>query len=157
LAAVLGRNPSISPSITTGFLPVCAVPKQAGFFMSIDLELSKMMEEELEKAYPNSDSEPDHEISEREQDLLDQFATEFDDELQGPDAKKMMFSMDVAIHVGETPDQLRQIIDEKGVEAIYQARMAIHLASKDLGVTYLETGKIVGDLIYGTEKGTRLH
>jgi hypothetical protein len=126
--------------------------------MSIELELSKMMEEELEKAYPTySDSEPDDEISEREQDLLDQFATEFDDELQGPDAKKMMFIMDVAIHVGETPDQLRQIIDEKGVEAIYQARMAIRLVSKDLGVTYLEAGKIVGDLIYGTEKGTRLH
>ena len=127
--------------------------------MSIDLEFSKMMEEELEKAHPAYSEGPTNElepISEREQDLLDQFATEFDDELQGPDAKKMMFIMDVAIHVGETPSQLRQIIDEKGVEAIYQARMAIHLASKDLGVTYLEAGKVVGDLIYGTEKGTRL-
>lgn len=141
--------------------------------MSIDLEFSKMMEEELEKAYPSYSEGPTNElepISEREQELLNryaekykedfqvlgQFSEEFEEELSGKDSRKMMFIMDVAIHVGETPDQLRQIIDEKGVEAIYKARMSIHLASKDFGVTYLEAGKIVGDLIYGTEKGTRL-
>jgi hypothetical protein len=102
--------------------------------MSIDTEFRQMMEEELEKAYPsNIDDDEIEPTSEREQELinryaeefkedlqvLDQFSEEFEEELQGKYSRKMMFVMDVAIHMGETPSQLRQIIDEKGVAAIY--------------------------------------
>ncbi len=87
-----------------------------------------MMEEELEKAHPSYSEGPTNEvdpISERDQELLNQFAEELEEELQGKDSRKMMFILDVAVHVGESPSQLRQIVDEKEVEAIYQARMAI--------------------------------
>jgi hypothetical protein len=116
------------------------------------IEFSKMMEEELEKAHPSYSDGPTNEVeplSERDQERLNQFATEFDEELQGKDNRKMMFVMDIAIHTGETPKQLRQLIDEKGIEAAYQVRMSIHLAAKDLGVTYREAGKIVSANIWG--------
>jgi hypothetical protein len=120
-------------------------------------EFQERVEEELEKAHPSySDSDPDGEVSERDEELMEQFAEEFNDELQGDDSRKMMFIMDVAIHTGETPDQLRELINEMGIEPLYQARMGIHLTSKDLVVSYAEAAQIATDFIYGTEKGTRL-
>jgi hypothetical protein len=131
-------------------------------------EFRQMMEEELERVHPTySDYEPPEgtattrdgsivPITDRDQEMLDRFAEEFDEELQGKDSRKMMFVLDVAILLGETPDQLRELIDEEGFEAAYQVRMAIHLASKELGVTYQEAGEIVSATIWGTEKGTRL-
>jgi hypothetical protein len=131
-------------------------------------ELQQMMEEELERVHPTY---PDFDlpasaattsdgrvvpVTDRDLERVQAFSEEFEDELQGKDTKKMMFIMDISVHVGETPDQLRQLIDEKGIEASYQVRMAIHLAAKDLGVSYREAGKIVSDLMFGTEKGTRL-
>ena len=131
-------------------------------------ELQQMMEEELERVHPTY---PDFDlpasaattsdgrvvpVTDRDLERVQAFSEEFEDELQGKDTKKMMFIMDISVHVGETPDQLRQLIDEKGIEASYQVRMAIHLAAKDLGVTYQEAGKIVSDHVWGTERGTRL-
>jgi hypothetical protein len=132
-------------------------------------ELNEMMDEELEKAYPSySDYEPPAgtatnsrdgsvvPITDRDQERIDRYAEEFMDELSGKDGRKMMFVLDIAIHCGETKEQLRFLIDEAGIEPVYTARMAIHLAAKEMGVTYHEVGKIIGDQIYGTEKGTLL-
>jgi len=128
---------------------------------TVDLnEFHQMMEEELETIYPSHSDEPDGEpLSEHDQGKVKQFAEEFETELESADKRKMMFIMDIAIHVGETPEQLRRTIEneENGIEVAYQIRMAIHLAAKDLGVSYQEAAKIVGDMVFGTKKGTRLH
>jgi hypothetical protein len=131
-------------------------------------ELQQMMEAELERAYPtfpdvnlqaNEATTSDGRavpMTDHDLELVQAFAEEFGDELQGEDRKKMMFVLDISIYNGETPEQLRKVIDEKGIEASYQVRMAIHLAAKDLGISYREAGKIVRDQLFGTEKGTRL-
>ena len=131
-------------------------------------EFEQLMEEELERVHPTYiDFDPPASaaatsdgrvvpVTDRDLERVQAFSEEFEDELQGKDSKKMMFILDIAIHTGETPDQLRQLIDEKGIEPLYQTRMSVHLAAKDLNVTYQEAGKIVSDLVYGTEKGTRL-
>jgi hypothetical protein len=118
----------------------------------------EMMEEELERIHPTCPDfdHPDSTATATGRDLerLDQFAREFDDELQGKDSKKIMFIMDIAIHVGETPSQLRRLIDDKGIEPVYKMRMSIHLAAKDMGVSYREAGDIFSDLMFD-EKGAR--
>jgi hypothetical protein len=131
-------------------------------------EIENLMEEELERVhptYPNFDFPASAAttsdgrvvpVSDRDLERVEAFSEEFDEELQGEDNRKMMFILDISVHVGETPDQLRTLIDEAGIEPVYTARMAIHLAAKEMGVTYQEAGKIIGDQIYGTEKGTRL-
>jgi hypothetical protein len=122
----------------------------------MSIEFSQMMEEELERVHPSySDEFPASAartsdgkvvpVSDRDLKKVRRFATEFEEELQGDDSRKMMFVLDYAIHLGETPNQLRRLVDEKGIEAIYQVRMAIHLAARDMGVTYQEAGKIVSD------------
>jgi hypothetical protein len=131
-------------------------------------ELQQMMEEELERVHPTY---PDFDlpasaattsdgrvvpVTDQDLELVQAFAEEFEDELQGQDNRKMMFVLDISIYNGETPEQLRKVIDEKGIEASYQVRMAIHLAAKDLDISYREAGKIVRDQLFGTEKGTRL-
>jgi hypothetical protein len=132
---------------------------QIGLDPDLLSEYTQMMEEELEKAYPSySDELPASAattsdgkvvpVSDRDLEKVEKFAKEFDEELQGDDNRKIMFIMDIAIHVGETPDQLRELIDEKGIEPLYQMRMAIHLASKEYGVSYQEAGQIVADLIW---------
>ena len=131
-------------------------------------ELQQMMEEELERVHPTY---PDFDlpasaattsdgrvvpVTDRDLERVQAFSEEFEDELQGKDTKKMMFIMDISVHVGETPDQLRQLIDEKGIEASYQVRMAIHLAAKEMGVSYREAAKNVSDHTCGAKNGTRL-
>jgi hypothetical protein len=123
------------------------------------LDAEQRMEEELEKIYPShggSDREepndPDQKyIQKYSQKLVRQFESKFQDELKGEDARQMMFVMDVAIHTGETPRQLRKLVDQEGIEPLFQTRMSIHLVSKELGVSYWEAGKIVSDTVFGTE------
>jgi hypothetical protein len=110
------------------------------------LDAEQRIEEELETLYRSG--EP---VNELDQKKVDQFARKFHNELQGEDAKKMMFVMDVAIHTGETPRQLRKLVDQEGIDPLFQTRMSIHLVSKELGVSYWEAGKIVSDTVFGTE------
>ena len=126
---------------------------QTGLDPDLLSEYSGMMEEELERIHPSySDKLPASAamtldgkvvpVSDRDLEKVQRFAEEFEDELQGEDSRKIMFIMDVAIHVGDTPSQLRRTIDEEGIEQVYQMRMAIHLASKEFGITYQETGQL---------------
>src|SRR5271165_5674363 len=108
-------------------------------------EFNQMMEEELESIYSErtGNEEKPKPISVRDQVRIAKFAEEFSDELQGEDKEKWMFCLDVAMYGGETPKQLRELTNEKGIEPVYQVRMAIHLMSKELGVTYQEAAKVV--------------
>jgi hypothetical protein len=131
-------------------------------------ELQQMMAEELERAYPSyRDYEPPAStattsdgrivpLTDQDLKLMQAFSEEFEDELQGQDNRKMAFILDISIYNGETPSQLRKVIDEKGIEASYQVRMAIHLAAKEMGVSYREAAKNVSDHIWGAKNGTRL-
>jgi hypothetical protein len=114
------------------------------------------MEEELAKIYPSDSDTAEHAIG-LNQKKVEQFAEEFQEELQGVDSRKWMFVMDVAIHTGESPRQLRRVTDEKGIDPTFYVRMSIHLMAEELGISYQEAGKIARDMVFGTKEGTRLH